>query len=90
MSIDKFTRRRFFEKSLYLFSLPLTFYNLKSFATGGEDQKVSSPLLNKASGDLPDHERIAELLKKKDPLIWLFTGDSITHGAKHTHKRKGS
>lgn len=33
----------------------------------------------------PDVEKIQELLKKKDPNIWLFTGDSITHGAKHTH-----
>lgn len=33
-----------------------------------------------------DRDIITEKLKnKKDPLIWLFTGDSITHGAKHTH-----
>lgn len=34
--------------------------------------------------NVPDQERIAELLKKKEPNLWLFTGDSITHGAKHT------
>lgn len=36
--------------------------------------------------DVPDKARISDLLnEKKDPLIWVFTGDSITHGAKHTH-----
>lgn len=28
---------------------------------------------------------ISNLLKNKKPLIWLFTGDSITQGAKHTN-----
>jgi acyl-CoA thioesterase I len=41
-------------------------------------------LLN--TGDLNDKNLISEKLKSKnDPMIWLFTGDSITHGAKHTH-----
>ncbi|GAB3915705.1 SGNH/GDSL hydrolase family protein [Larkinella terrae] len=35
--------------------------------------------------DVPDLEKIKALLATKDPNIWLFTGDSITHGAKHTH-----
>jgi len=29
-------------------------------------------------------ETIRALLKREDPVKWLFTGDSITHGAKHT------
>jgi lysophospholipase L1-like esterase len=29
--------------------------------------------------------RIRDLLKKKDRIVWLITGDSITHGAMHTH-----
>ena len=33
---------------------------------------------------VPDLGLVKELLKKKEPNIWLFTGDSITHGAKHT------
>ncbi|MEO5996458.1 MAG: SGNH/GDSL hydrolase family protein [Chitinophagaceae bacterium] len=37
------------------------------------------------SSALPDLERITALLKDKGPIIWVFTGDSITHGAKHTH-----
>lgn len=32
-----------------------------------------------------DLDKIKELLERKEPNIWLFTGDSITHGAKHTH-----
>ncbi|NND31258.1 MAG: SGNH/GDSL hydrolase family protein [Saprospiraceae bacterium] len=32
-----------------------------------------------------DHEKIKELLASKDRYRWLFTGDSITMGAKHTH-----
>jgi acyl-CoA thioesterase-1 len=31
-----------------------------------------------------DLERLQALLKNKEPNVWLFTGDSITHGAKHT------
>lgn len=34
---------------------------------------------------LQDKEKMAELLQKKDPLKWIFTGDSITAGVKHTH-----
>lgn len=29
-------------------------------------------------------ERIRQLLKSREPLKWLFSGDSITHGALHT------
>lgn len=41
---------------------------------------ISQPALP----DVPDMETIRGLLKKKEPNLWLFTGDSITHGAKHT------
>lgn len=34
--------------------------------------------------DMTDLEKIKKLLKQEDPVIWLFTGDSITQGAKHT------
>lgn len=34
---------------------------------------------------LPDLKKIKSLLKQDNPLIWLFTGDSITQGAKHTN-----
>ncbi|RAJ93113.1 lysophospholipase L1-like esterase [Larkinella arboricola] len=32
-----------------------------------------------------DQEQLQTLLTRKESNIWLFTGDSITHGAKHTH-----
>ncbi len=32
-----------------------------------------------------DKKRLRSLLSDKEPLIWLFTGDSITQGAVHTH-----
>ena len=32
-----------------------------------------------------DKRAIAEMLKSKTPITWLFTGNSITQGAKHTH-----
>jgi lysophospholipase L1-like esterase len=35
-------------------------------------------------GPAEDMERIRTLLAGKDPLKWVFVGDSITHGAKHT------
>lgn len=30
-------------------------------------------------------DRLQEYLNAKQPTVWLFTGDSITQGAKHTH-----
>lgn len=33
----------------------------------------------------PDLNRIKMLLEQNDPVTWLFTGDSITQGAKHTN-----
>lgn len=35
-------------------------------------------------GPAEDLERIRTLLAGKEPLKWVFVGDSITHGAKHT------
>ncbi|MBX3239175.1 MAG: SGNH/GDSL hydrolase family protein [Chitinophagaceae bacterium] len=33
----------------------------------------------------PDLKKIKSLLEQDNPAIWLFTGDSITQGAKHTN-----
>lgn len=33
---------------------------------------------------IPAQPSIAELLKRTEPVTWVFTGDSITHGAAHT------
>lgn len=52
----------------------------------GKQQTFASNLVNQHAFDsTPDLEKIMALLAAKDkPVIWLFTGDSITHGAKHT------
>lgn len=80
MKTNKFSRRRFFERSLAL--LPLT--SLVSFSAETKNLTASPFFSFAPDQEVPDKARIAELLKPKDPLIWVFTGDSITHGAKHT------
>lgn len=32
-----------------------------------------------------DYKNIQKMLSSKEPIIWLFTGNSITHGALHTN-----
>jgi len=82
MTINKLTRRRFFEKSLCFSTIPLIFSSMSPFDSGGEANDESrSPSIS----GVPDLERLTGLIKQKEPLIWVFTGDSITHGAKHTH-----
>jgi acyl-CoA thioesterase I len=71
MQNNNVSRRWFFKKTFCLSAIPLAFPSISSLHT-----HISS------TNDL---SRIAGLLKQKDPLVWLFTGDSITHGAKHTH-----
>lgn len=34
---------------------------------------------------IADLESIQKMLKSKKSIVWVFTGDSITHGALHTH-----
>jgi acyl-CoA thioesterase-1 len=41
-------------------------------------------LANNKGVGMEDRERIQEILRDSKPHIWVFTGDSITHGAKHT------
>lgn len=85
MSLNYLSRRRFFEKSICLSAVSFAWFSMPLFADNDlVDNKFDSlpPILNQS---VPDLERITNLLKNKDPMIWLFTGDSITHGAKHTH-----
>lgn len=74
MSIPSPFRRRSFLKILGA-GLPATVLPATSFA-----DDLSFPEIRQVA----DLESIKELLKKNEPNIWLFTGDSITHGAKHT------
>lgn len=54
------------------------------------DRPLSEPELAAQSvrADVPDLGRIATILNSNTPATWLFTGDSITHGALHTHGRR--
>ncbi len=81
---NKISRRRFFKKSLCLSAIPLAFSSISSFSADGEAIKGSSFFSVSSTPGVPDLARITDLLKQKNPLIWVFTGDSITHGAKHT------
>ena len=47
----------------------------------------SSCVLAQDSSDT-EMAKIKALLEKPEPIIWLLTGDSITHGALHTHGRR--
>ena len=46
---------------------------------------VSAPRLLAQDPTAAELVKIKALFEKPDPIIWLLTGDSITHGALHTH-----
>ena len=82
MNMGPLSRRRFLMKSLYFSAIPFALSSrTKLFGVS------KSSLLNDTNDqEASDREKMDEILKnKKVPLIWVFTGDSITHGAKHTH-----
>lgn len=71
------TRRRIMQMGGKVLFLPFAYSSLplisvKEFREKSMDQKS-------------DIEAIGQLLKSKESHCWLFTGDSITQGAKHTH-----
>lgn len=70
-----FSRRKFLETASLSMGLPLL-GNTSYLFTWPDKQKIALR---------PDLEKLEKLLNQKEPNIWLFTGDSITHGAKHTH-----
>lgn len=50
----------------------------------GQPATTNLPLAPPSESESLDRIR-ALLVDKSHPLTWVFTGDSITHGAKHTH-----
>lgn len=59
----------------------LSAFTVSAFASSKEDQEYGS-IINKRNIFFP---KLADLIRdKKKPVKWLFTGDSITQGAKHT------
>lgn len=75
MHLNTQSRRKFIKKSLILTGIPPVISSLMPLS--GRAMSVDN--------NVPDLERIKKLLRKKDPIKWLFTGDSITAGVKHTH-----
>src|SRR5665647_1822505 len=85
MNLSKQSRRKFIGMSFFLIGIPSTISSLIPLSGN------AMPALEKAGSlfgddkDIGDLERIKELLRQKNPLKWLFTGDSITAGVEHTH-----
>ncbi|WP_316811003.1 SGNH/GDSL hydrolase family protein [Pedobacter heparinus] len=77
MEIDKYSRRKFIQTSSVLASISgILLSATPSIAGGG------------SAGGLDDQADLLLLtrsLKEKAPMKWVFSGDSITQGAKHTH-----
>ncbi len=71
----KFTRRKFLESAGLLSLAPISLSSLLPARTIAR---------SRASNTIGDTERIQKILKDKPPAIWVFTGDSITAGVKHT------
>ena len=64
------------------------FIGMSFILTGISSISTLLALTAKASvvhNDVPDLDRIKELLAQQKPLKWIFTGDSITAGVEHTH-----
>ena len=70
-----FSRREFFKTACISAAVPL-FGNGAHLFSWTDNQEIAL---------VPDLKKLNELLNRKEPNIWLFTGDSITQGAKHTH-----
>jgi len=86
MSLNEYTRRRFFEISYILGMVPVVYFALKPLSSFGRTITERSALLNNLLNvDVSDLERIKKLLENKKAIIWVFTGDSITAGVEHTN-----
>jgi lysophospholipase L1-like esterase len=84
MMNKKLSRRKFFGRSL-MFSIPVIVPFRELIASAGAETAEELTGSVNPVQYVADKERIAEMIKAKDPVVWVFTGDSITHGAKHTH-----
>src|SRR5436190_21990005 len=59
---------------------------LGAVALDATAEPASAQVAQKPKGPAPSAgiEGIKLLLARKEPVAWVFTGDSITHGAQHT------
>ena len=75
------SRRRFLTRSGAMATASVAgVFNATGASSAAEPTAKRTPLVDPAAG----LAGIKELLAGKHPVIWLFTGDSITHGALHT------
>ncbi len=57
-------------------------------------EAASSPLMSlkqieERNEELPDYKKLKSKFNNlKEPMLWLFIGDSITHGCKHTNNQR--
>lgn len=58
---------------------------LTSYMGAAAPYPLVSRITRSSDENLDDLQKLKAMLERKEPNIWLFTGDSITHGAKHTH-----
>lgn len=84
MNVNKQSRRKFIGISFLLTGMSSV---ISSFIPlpGNTMPALKKPVHIAKDNSVPDLERIKELLRQNTPLKWLFTGDSITAGVKHTH-----
>lgn len=83
MNSVKRSRRKFIGMSFTVMGTSFAVSSVIPLAgTAMSTREKQKQVLNTFS--VPDLERIKELLSQKNPVKWLFTGDSITAGVLHT------
>lgn len=84
MNLDKQSRRKFIGMSFLLMGIPPAIASL--IPLSGNGLSTGKRLVSdfESNNNVPDLERITELIAQKNPIKWIFTGDSITAGVKHT------
>ena len=85
MNSGKQSRRKFIRTSFFLMGISSAISSLIPLSVNATAHRKKSTSDFESGNNVSDLERIKELLGKKNPIKWIFTGDSITAGVKHTH-----
>jgi acyl-CoA thioesterase-1 len=83
MDASKQSRRKFIGRSFVLMGAGVAFSSLIPLSATAVPA-LENRMAGLNASDLPDLDKIKALLRQKDPIKWLFTGDSITAGVLHT------
>lgn len=84
MKDNKVTRRAFFQKTFLYIPVPIAISTLLTSCTASKTVVKADGIKLQKTGDT-DFQALQKLLANKKPLKWVFSGDSITQGAKHTN-----